>query len=639
MEQMNKPRLLAYRSFHTPLNTIEKFANAGYETICVFPAHTNNSRGTPYSQYPPVWRWYDKMDFYVFDQMIEDISRAVTVPNSAPSTADPHPLETGATQQKQVKFLLMIDLNSPVWLEHMNCYDCSDTFNNLGKAIHNPHWLNPTMTYLEAFVRYAHEKYGDQIAAYLLACGATDEWFDYSHGTEDSNRRAAWRAWQQARGRADPVDIPPQSVREHMSHEDFLRNPIEDRLALQYWQFCNESVADTILKFADATRAIVGDTAEIGCFYGYILEKVSRTMVSCGHLAYEKVLDSPNIDFLIGPCTYEDRQIGGGSGSLAPNGSAAVRGKHLLFECDQRTHTFNSYLTPYINLRIDTAWPNERATVAGLKRELCHSLIKRASMWWFDMWGDFYQGEAVMDTLAKAQAIWMQCDTAPARDVCQVAMIVDPDSTYLVNEDNPQAAQLHVELRKKLNRLGAPYEIYSFGDIPKIKNFDQYKLVIFPGLFSIDAEKQEILNRYVLRGGRHVVWMYAPGIWDGSSFCPANCAKITGAPYGEDAPAMAQMDGWSSCYLYRYETLTVELLRQLAAGSGVHMYVEEALPVYAEGNLLAIHTAQGGQRTVSVDSRYRIAKELFTGREFTIENGAFCYPFAEPDTALFLLTE
>ena len=42
--------ILAYRSFHTPLNTIEKFADAGYETICVFPAHTLNSRGTPYSQ-------------------------------------------------------------------------------------------------------------------------------------------------------------------------------------------------------------------------------------------------------------------------------------------------------------------------------------------------------------------------------------------------------------------------------------------------------------------------------------------------------------------------------------------------------------------------------------------------------------
>lgn len=626
----------AYRSFHTPLNTIEKFANAGYETVCVFPAHTTNSRGTPYSQYPPVWRWYDKLDFHVFDGMIDDITRAVSVPSSAASSADPHSQDTGSENRNQVKFLLMIDLNSPIWLEHMNCYDCSDTFNNLGKAVHNPHWFNPTMTYLEAFVRYAHEKYGDRIQAYLLACGATDEWYDYSNGTEDHNRLAAWRAWQLSHGRPDPVDVPPMSVRGHVSHDGFLRGP-QDQLALEYWHFCSESIANTILKFADATRAIIGNQAKIGCFYGYILEKAARSLVSCGHLAYEKVLDSPNIDFLIGPGTYEDRQIGGGSGSLLPNGTAAVRGKHLLYECDQRTHTYNSYLTPYINLRLATAWPDERSTIAGLKREASLCLIKRAHAWWFDMWGDYYQGETVMQLLARVQQIWRQFSSQPARDVCEVAMIVDPDSTYLVNEDHPNTAQMHIETRKKLNRLGAPYEIYSFNDIPMIPDFDRYKLVVFPGLFRITPEKRAILEQYVLKNGRHVLWMYAPGIWNEAGMDPANCTQLTGVPYGYPELSVQPMDGWVSCYLHSYEALTPAVLQQLAAQSGVRMTVQDPLPVYAEGDLLAIHTAEGGERTVYVDSSRTEAEELFTGQRFPVENGQFRYPFAEPDTALFLL--
>ena len=129
------------------------------------------------------------------------------------------------------------------------------------------------MTFLETFVRYVNEKYSDRIVAYIPCCGATDEWYDYSNGTEDSARRAAWRAYRKERGREDPVDIPPESVRDHMSHDGFLRSPKEDMLAIQSWQFVNESVADMIIRCAGIIREIVGPRAQIGCFYGYILEK------------------------------------------------------------------------------------------------------------------------------------------------------------------------------------------------------------------------------------------------------------------------------------------------------------------------------------------------------------------------------
>ncbi len=87
---------LAYRSFLTPLSTIGKFAAEGYTTLCLFPAHTVNSLGTPYSPYPSTWRWFDRLDFTPFDQMIHDVLKAMP----------------------EADFLCMIDLNSPIWLEH-----------------------------------------------------------------------------------------------------------------------------------------------------------------------------------------------------------------------------------------------------------------------------------------------------------------------------------------------------------------------------------------------------------------------------------------------------------------------------------------------------------------------------------------
>ena len=611
---MKKLPFLAYRSFVTPLNSIARFARADYNTLCVFPAHTVNSRGTPYSAYPPVWRWFDRLDFTPFDQMIYDSSKAMP----------------------KAELLCMIDLNSPVWLEHYLAYECCDSFNNLGKAVHNPFWLDSIEKYLRDFLHYADRQYGSRIRAYILACGATDEWYDYSLGNEDRHRRAAWREWCRKNHLPDPVDIPPISVRDHISHDDFLRDPKIDRKALDYWKFCNESIADTILRLASITRKIIRRSAQVGCFYGYILEKTSSTLVSCGHLDYERVLDSPDIDFLISPGTYsEARKIGGGSGFLIPHGTAAVRGKRLLHECDQRTHTYNPFLTPDIMLKLNTAWPDEASTVAGLKREAALGLINRTHLWWFDMWDDFYQGEAVMNTLRRIRGLWTDYAGSPAKDVCQIAMIVDPDSTYYLNQDHPDVPQINQGTRNKLNLIGAPFEVYSFGDIPKIKNFEQYRFVVFTSLFHLTPEKKKILKKYVLKDGRTVLWLGPTGVIENEKYDPDNIRKLTGIAPAADLTVCKQKN-WQSVQCRDYGKITPLILKQLAGTAGVHLYTRQEWPVYAEGSLLAVHSGSGGLETISLPMmRTGLVMELFTGQQFRVENGKFQYQFRQPDTVLF----
>jgi len=611
---MKRSSFIAYRSFYTPLDTIGRFGKEGYNTVCVYPAHTLNSVGTPYSQYPPTWLWYDKYDFSPFDRMVEDTLSAMP----------------------EAELILMIDLNSPAWLEHNNLKSCNDSFLNLGKAVHNPTWLEATENYLKTFVGYAKEKYGEKICAYVLACGATDEWYDYSNGAESPERRAAWRSYQLSHGRPDPVDVPPQSVREHVSHGGFLRDPKEDGLALQYWHFCNESIADTIKRFARVTREIVGDNAEIGCFYGYILEKGIGTLVSCGHLAYERVLDCGDIDFLISPGTYRDRHIGGGSGFLIPRGTASVRGKRLLHECDQHTHTSNQQITPYVCFN-QPRWPDEESVVAGIKREASLGIVKRTHLWWFDMWGGFYQGERVIKTLADAKRIWEKFSSTDAVDACEVAMVVDAESTYYVNQLHENAPKINLGTRNKLNRLGAPYEVYSFNDIPRIKDFDRYKLVIFTSLFELTPEKRALLDEYVLKGGRSVLWLYAPGIVTDGVLDEQSCERLSGIRYGEEGVAKREMEGFTSYYIHNYDDLTPSVLKEIAKDAGVLINVGEELPVYAEGELLAIHTKDGGAIAVTVNEEVTAAEELFTGKRITVEHGRFVYDFSEPDTALFLL--
>ena len=117
-----------------------------------------------------------------------------------------------------------------------------------------------------------------------------------------------------------------------------------------------------------------------------------------------------------------------------------------------------------------------------------------------------------------------------------------------------------------------------------------------------------------------------------------NCERLSGIGYHEKGIAKHKMEGFTSYYIHDYDDLTPAVLKSIAKEAGVLINVEEELPVYAEGNLLAIHTKDGGDVTVTVNEGFSVAEELFTGKLINIEHGKFVYDFSEPDTALFHLT-
>ncbi len=107
---MKKP-FFAYRSFKKELKTKQDFAKIGVRQFCVFPGNTANGLGEPYSEYPSVWKWFDSYDFAPLDQQINDILQFCP----------------------DAEILLIIDLNSPLWLARQLGVRCipSDSFPNL----------------------------------------------------------------------------------------------------------------------------------------------------------------------------------------------------------------------------------------------------------------------------------------------------------------------------------------------------------------------------------------------------------------------------------------------------------------------------------------------------------------------------
>lgn len=435
---MESKPFFAYRSFWKQLETKKRFYEAGIRQFCIFPANTTNSIGEPYCQYPTNWKWYDKYDFSVVDEQFEDLFAV------AP----------------EAQILCMLDLNSPNWLvKSLNCSGFfADSFLSLTDALTTERWLTATKNYLTALVQHVEAKYGDRILTYLLACGTTDEWMDYSKGRETAGKLLKYQQWCRKNSLDVPENIPVLLSRFNSTHEPGLRDPETDAEALQYWKFHSETVACGIIDFANLVRILVAAERKIGVFYGYILQLNKTRLVQAGHLAYEKVLSADSVDYVTSPGVYDDRIMGGGGGFMNVNGTVKLAEKHYFHEIDHATYTSNWDLNEYVSLDWMVNWPDEKASIAGLRREFCRSLLHGASLWWFDMWGGFYDSQNLVDEIGHFKKLWDEYADYTMEPDAEIAIIVDPASTLYVNDEDEQAPVrgLYTALLTRCNRIGAP---------------------------------------------------------------------------------------------------------------------------------------------------------------------------------------
>lgn len=584
---MLKKPFFAYRSFWKEFDAMRNFAKIGVRQFAVFSGNTANSQGEPYCQYAPVWKWYDVYDFSPFDEQMRDVLRICP----------------------DAEILCLIDLNSPLWLaRQLNV----DSYSAVSLAESNARWRKYTGEYLKAFVQYAEEHWSGHIISYVLMCGKTCEWMDFSGGSDSDGKLLAYREWCGSQDLPVPDDIPGCGTRNHTSHEVGglrLRDPKADAEAIRYWRFHSEFNADAILEFAGMVRSQVRRSVELGVFYGYILQ-LEYSAVSLAHLAYEKLESSPDIDFVISPGDYHDRPMGGGSGFMTPNGTVKLHGKDCLYEIDHRTTTANTRLTPYAVLNGQDRWKSLEEDCAGLRREFCRTLFHGSHLWWFDMWGKFYQEPEQLDTIAKCRAIWEKYADRSFVPEAEVALIVDPESSLYIGPD--QKGRLWRPVLQAMNRLGTPYEVYSLNDLPRIPG--RIKFAVFTGVITLDERNRAELAKFA--EGRTCFWDGPAGLTDDSVW------------QAQELPGVRFSD---------YAAITANDLRCAAEKAGVHFFVESLCPVWYGRGLLSVHSAGGGPMTIRFREPVAEVEELFSGKKIAVGGTKFVYDFAKPETALFKL--
>ncbi len=623
MNAQSKERLFSFRSFNPVFSEMKNFANHGINTVAIFPANTCNSRGDPYAKYPPNWLGENRYDFTIVDRQMDDVLKAN--PNA--------------------NFIFIVDLNSPIWLSRrMALLGHSiegDSFTCLSNALANPLWQKATQNYMKALLGHVEKKYGNKIKAYLFACGMTDEWMDYSSYSAGRFKIQKWKEWLKANGES-PRSVPALERFTSASFENLLRDPSKEGDLIKFVEFNSDLVASSISNFAKIARENISADKQIGVFFGYIMELTGGRLVSAGHLSYEKVFADKNIDFLQSPATYYSRPIGEGSGFMCADGTRKRFGKCWLHEIDH----FTFMCDPKINKNIpitgfpgdNNRWKTEADSCAGLKREMSLVIVNNASMWFFDMVGDWFNSPEMMKAIERGHEIWEAQQGKEHKSVAEIALIADPQSAMYLNDfRSDKMALIYPKARNLLSRVGAPFEVFSFNDIGHV-DMSQYKFFVFPASFKIDEKRKAILEKHVFKKGKASLFMYAPAITDGKVLDAKRVKDFVGVDYGKKGLNITDKNGHSLAYLHDYKELNTDLLRSLAEKVRVKMIADSGVVVYGNEKFIAVHATKIGKTLIKLPFKCEKVVEAFTKKVVAENADSFIYDFPQPDTALFEMT-
>jgi hypothetical protein len=365
--------------------------------------------------------------------------------------------------------------------------------------------------------------YGKRILAYHIAYGISGEtnlWgkfgFGYGGGRCGdygiANRRhffnwglekygslAALRAaWLQPELTEDNIKLPPPQQREGRTEDlvSFCRGNPADAICVDLDRFMTDVNVDAMEHFCKIAKERTGGKAA-GVFYGYAL---GYRPAYTGHLGFERVLNSPYIDFIAAPKCYYRSEPGEPGGVIAPTQSIN-RKKLWLDELDNRTH-----LCVTAEKQCNTF--EETRTV--LWREFAKNLSHNSGFWWMDLGGGWFDSPDIMGEIGKIERISKSIRHQPHESVSEILVVFDEDSVYQCDSNLSAQMLFYPELLREIHLCGAPVDLFRLRDIDGL-DLSRYKFVCLLNAFALSPEKWKKLKA-LLNKETSVCWNYAPGI-------------------------------------------------------------------------------------------------------------------------------
>jgi len=415
---------------------------------------------------------------------------------------------------------------------------------------------------MKAFIEHVETRYGDNILGYQPGNGFGGEWLMFNSfwearpnrpapdkfGVEDYSppARQAFREW--LKDKYITVDAlrdawcnnevnfenaePPDEVQRYSSNHGIFFDPGQGRQVSDYFSFFNDITADVLIENCKWVKELTNNRKIVGSFYGYLWCNFPNLSVNhTGHLGFEKVLNSPYVDFIASPYTYDNKQIGGPNNSQTLPENCLLHGKLYFNEVDTETHLHQRQWRWGNSLNNPVNWDEAKAL---LVRDYGYAMTKGLGMWWTDLHGGNFHDEKITALLKKLKNIDERYLDADKTSCADIAVILDEETYKYFGDGEPLFnALLTAQKQWQLGFIGAPWEPYLLTDInnPDLRDF---KVYLFLNTFHVTQDQQEKIHEKLKRNNATAIWVYAPGYIRDDRLSPGAMSELTGIDLGEE---------------------------------------------------------------------------------------------------------
>jgi len=483
-----------------------------------------NSNGT-------MWEGYGKYNFELLDEVVYETLQG------APSA----------------KLMLMLDADPPTWWLRQNpgAYAVDSNGKRTGVSYASEKWREDIGVFYTALLQYVlKQPYASHIFAVKIGAGDTFEW-QYSgqtldacadFGTASVNGFRKWltakygtdaalrAAWNKNNVSLASAAVPTYKERKATTYETLLDGKTQ-RNVIDFHEFMSDVTTDSILYFAEIVKRETNGKWIVGTYNGYITPALTYESAGLVNASIDRILKSDAIDFLCSPICYDERRLGMSGAYMMMVDSIIAAGKLPLIECDSRTVYQSSATTEPALLNEWGKTYTVKDSIEALKRDFTNMMIKGAGLWWYDMYGGWFDDPEIYSMFKTAHAEWQRSLDKEVVNDSRLAFIIGDDivttAAYSFDGTYHYLYQSLYMQKESLAHIGASYDMYYLSDVVDglDKEYDVYLIVAF----NITAEQRAGIDKYIKKNGKTVIWVGAPGIYgDDGSMSADYVSSLTG---------------------------------------------------------------------------------------------------------------
>lgn len=403
-------------------------------------------------------------------------------------------------------------------------------------------WREDTAAMLTAFIEHIEATpLRSRVIGYHPTTGRTAEW-NYCGEMDMPDYSAPMK---------ELLGPLPDPLARRTTTYGLLRDPAREGAVMRFYTAYHKVIADTVVHICRAIKEATHNRLLCGVFYGYVTEQ--PRLQEGGYLAARTVLDSPFIDYIASPYSYQPgnttdargvrvtmtdgagnvlghaRGVAGDGAYRMPMGSLHRRGKLFIAELDPSTYR-DTVAHDVIGGHGGLGSGTVEGSLRILRRDIGGVLVGGVGGWLFDFGPlnhapeGWYAGEPIIGeirSLMSLAALRPAMDISSEGDMCVLFDQQSFTATAHWLADQPWESYgikstdyinhwfVNTQMRS-LRRMGAPLDSLFAFDLTR-EDVQKYRMFFAVNTFLMTDEDVRAMQAKFRGSGVTVVWYYAPG--------------------------------------------------------------------------------------------------------------------------------